>query len=191
MPNGNLHVPFGEWEEADNKTPALLPEGEHVLRIVSVEETKIKQGPNEGTPGLVVWFQPVSGPYSELFVVDRFYTMKSTLWRFAGFLRAAGLKVTQNDMTLPYNKLVGKVVTATLVDGDEFKGARKSEVSGYAPAIKTDPMQGSGLTEETELVGTPVAPERADAILGGIKDGNPSSGFDVEDPWALDNEISL
>lgn len=185
MASENLLIPFSEWDDADKKEAALLPEGDYVLRVVSVETTKIKTGTNEGTPGLVVWFQPVNGPYADSFIVDRFYIMKSTLWRFAAFLRAAGLKVTQNDMSLPYNKLVGRQVTATLVDGDEYKNKRKSEVSGYAPVPRNSAMSGSGLTEETELVPeSNIDTARADTILKGA--------YEVEgDPWALSSDVEL
>lgn len=188
MANDALYVPFGEWDEADKKEAALLPEGEYVVKVISVEVTKIKTGPNEGTPGLIVWYQPVSGPYADKYIVDRFYTMKSTLWRFAGFLRAAGLKVTQNDMSLPYNQLVGRRVTATLKDGKaEGKYSAKSEVSSYAPFVKTDPMTGSGLTEDVVLVDElkpNISAERADTLLA-------DAAYSAENPWALDSDISL
>lgn len=193
MASDNLFIPFGDWDEADKKEAGRLPEGEYTLKVVDVEVTKIKAGPNEGTPGLVVWFKAINAPegLEDTYIVDRFYTMKSTLWRFSGFLRAVGIKVTQNDMSLPYKQLIGRRVTATLKDGEPFKDKIKSEVAQYAPVPKTAPMQGSGLTEETELVGTPLSPERADAILGDVKDGEMVSGYTAEDPWALDNEISL
>jgi len=186
-----LFIPFSEWDEADKKTAALLPEGEYTLKVVSAEIVKIKTGPNEGTPGIEVWFQPTDPAFADQYIVDRFYTMKSTLWRFSGFLRAVGLKVTQNDMSLPVKQLIGKRVTATLKDGDEFKGSRKSEVSAYAPVPKTAPMKGSGLTEDTALVDEEIALKEidtatADAILGGG-----GSGYTVEDPWAMDESISL
>ena len=190
--NDNLYIPFGQWDEADKKEAGLLPAGDYVLKVVDVEVTKIKTGPNEGTPGIVVWYKAVDAPagLEDIYIVDRFYTMKSTLWRFAGFLRAVGLKVTQNDMSLPYKKLLGRKVTATLEDGEPFKNKVKSEVASYAPVPKTAPMQGSGLTEDTSFVEDvatkAVDPAVADAMLNGG-----GSGYTVEDPWAMDESISL
>lgn len=193
MANDNLFIPFGQWDEADKKEAGLLPAGDYVLKVVDVEHTKIKSGPNEGQPGIVVWFKAMDAPagLEDIYIVDRFYTMKSTLWRFAGFLRAVGLKVTQNDMSLPVKQLIGRKVTATLEDGEPFKNKVKSEVAGYAPVPKTAPMKGSGLTEDTALVDEEIALKEidtatADAILGGG-----GSGYTVEDPWAMDESISL
>lgn len=183
--NDRLLVPFSEWDDADRRTAAYLPEGEYKFKVVSTEI--IKTGPNSqtpGTPGLLAWLEVASGPLAGASLPLRVYTGKSTLWKFAEFLRAVKVKVTQNDLSLPTNQLVGRVLMADVRDGDEYKGKPKSEVTNMrvalveAPSLLVDDEDDNPSSDNTDYVEQNISEAKADAILGNADDW--SFGEDVE-----------
>lgn len=200
-----LFIPFGSYDEADRLTASFLPEGEYTVKIKQVETTKIKNGPNAGTPGVVVWFEVVEGDFAGHFQNDRFYVMDSTLWRLAWFLRTVGIKVTKRDMSLPTKQLVGRTLKITTKEGDPYKGNPKSEVSAYNPAAKTatvetetfaadelvDPWESTGFQDKLsnkaveEVKAADLPADRADEILGN------QVRNDYADDWALDSSVTI
>lgn len=118
-------------------TSAHVKEGDYRVKIVQVTPTKVKQGPNEGVPGIVIAMEILDGDFAGQHLVERLYNLQQTAWRHAAFNKAIGLKVAKGQKLNVSNKFYeGKTLIVTAKDGEPFKGNVKSEISAFKPAPK-------------------------------------------------------
>jgi hypothetical protein len=190
-----LFIPFGSYDEAERLTATHVPEGDYLVRIKKVEDTKVKNGPNAGTPGFILWYEVQGGEFAGALLSDRQYVMDSTLWKLSWFLRTVGIKVTKKDMTLPIDQLVGRQLKITVKEGEPYKGNPRNEISAYNPAprsnqaeVETETFAADELPnpwDETEVKAADLPADKADEILGG------AVRSDYADDWALDNSVTI
>lgn len=129
---------YNDFEE--NYVSAHVPEGDYRVKIIQVSPTKVKSGPNEGVPGLILAMEIVDGDFAGQHLVERLYNLSQTAWRHAAFNKAIGLKVAKGQKLQVSNDFyVGKTLVVTAKDGEPYKGNVKSEISAFKPAPKAAP----------------------------------------------------
>jgi hypothetical protein len=191
MAQDSLFIPFGNYDEADRLTVSYVPADEYLVRIKSVDPITVKQGANEGKPGIRVWMEIIEGKYAGSLLVDRFYVIDTALWRFSWFLRTVGIKVTKRDMTLPYKQLAGRTLRVKVVEGEPYEGSPRNEIKAFNPAPKTEsaPAEEFAAADVADSWNEspktePIDPARADTLLSG-------PAYDAEDPWTTSSPVTL
>lgn len=125
-------VDFSNFEE--KKVSAHLPEGKYLVRIADVSLTEIKSGENAGGPMAVYELVVADGPLKGSVLIDRFPLVGKALFRTALLYRALGISIEKKTMTIPFRQLLNRTLVVRVEDGDEYKGAIKSEIREYFPA---------------------------------------------------------
>lgn len=113
----------------------LIPEGECVLEVVSIEE-KLSRNDN---PYLAWKWKVPSGDYKGATVYDNTSLQPQALWRLKGLLEAMGVDVGAGKQGLNFGELTGKTCKVEIAH-EEYQGKKKSRISSFImPDVKSSP----------------------------------------------------
>lgn len=98
-------------------------EGQHVCRILSIEE-KFSQGGNDM---LQCCFEVVKGADKGCRVYENYPLVETALWKLKGMLQAIGMKA-EGKISLDLDKLIGKQLIVEVVY-EEYNGQERARVA--------------------------------------------------------------
>lgn len=104
------------------ETFSRAPEGTHIVKIASVDETTFQSG-NEG---FKVAFELVKGSGKGARVYENFPFQETALWKLKSLLVAIGMKA-DGRVTLDTNKLIGKTLELDVYH-EEYEGKMRARV---------------------------------------------------------------
>ena len=131
-----------------------IPEGDYAFKIMKVVQ---KNGKDSGNPYLNFSLKVTQGDAAGLNkVLPHICTLtKNSLWNLRNLLEATGKTVPAKALKIDLDKLVGLGLAGTVVDGDEYKGRKKSVVATFFPVsdlgkAEDSDSEGDGDEEGTE-----------------------------------------
>lgn len=141
------------------RVSARLTPGEYLVRIEDAETGETKAG----DPKVTLFYTVIGGAFDGSPLIDTLTLTEKALFRVVNVLRAVGLKVEKKKLVIPFKLLLGRTLTVTVADGDEYNGNIKSEIKTYGPAgaagaakvePKADPVVEEALSEIAEEIGS-------------------------------------
>lgn len=141
-----VKIPLDFTNVKDRGSVRVEP-GNYLAKVKSVKKETAK---SSGNPMLVVTFEFLSGPAQGRTIVDRHILTESSLWTLRNLLEAMGFKVPAREMRLDIDTLLNRKVGIVVVDGDEYQGRIKSEVSDYLPPSQVGNVVSGDLEEEDD-----------------------------------------
>lgn len=113
----------------------LLPEGQTKFEVVDITE---EEGQDSGQPYLAVTLEVVEGEDDAgVKAWDNFSLQPQALWKFRGFLDAAGITTEDGEMAIDPDELIGLVVIGDVVH-EQYKEKMKHRIAGYSPVEEED-----------------------------------------------------
>lgn len=100
-------------------------EGEHIIKLVSLEEKTTANGDDM----LTGKFQVVKGNSTGAIIYDNFVLTQKALWKLKLYLESLGVKA-DGKVLLDTEKLKGKVCIA-VVSHEEYNGNEKAKIDTY------------------------------------------------------------
>lgn len=116
-------------------TKKRVKAGDYAMRVTKFEWAEIKKGDNKGDKQMLFTLA-IEGRHGATYP---YYCQLSdnTLWKLRNLLVAAGINVPKKKVKVDPNRLVNKLVGATL-DDTEYDGRDQSEITAVFPASELD-----------------------------------------------------
>lgn len=130
----SLRIPG--MKDVEGKRP-LAPEGEHLVKVVSVEE---REGQN--APYFAWEYEIVGGKHEGAKLWNNTSLAPQALWNLRGTLEALGIEIPDDDMDLDLDDVVGKTCIVT-VEHEKYEGKTQARVVDILPAEDQDDDGGS------------------------------------------------
>lgn len=119
-------IDFTDVKDSSGINPKHMPEGDYLLKIIKIDETFKDEVP--------MWNFHMQLEDSRSAVYPYYCKLQENqLWKLRNLLIAAGFPVPKKRMAVDPEKLIGKLIGATLED-DEYEGKLKSVVAAVFPA---------------------------------------------------------
>lgn len=122
-----------------NSNGQLIPEGEYIVRLDSIDERTGENKYNSGNEGIDFRFSVASGEHEGAQLIHRQVLLDNQLWKYAELLSAFGHNVYGQAVEVDPETLVGEVVGVYVKDGKPFRGKVRSEIQTFAPADAVTP----------------------------------------------------
>lgn len=127
------------------ETYSRAPEGTHIVKIATVEETTFQSG-NEG---FKVAFELTKGTGKGARVYESFPLQETALWKLKALLVAIGMKA-DGRVTLDTDKLIGKILELDVYH-EEYDGRMRARVGELRrPELDDDDLDDIDEIEEDE-----------------------------------------
>lgn len=107
-------------------------EGEHLCKIVTVDEKQSQGGNNM----IVVAFEVIKGEDKSSRVFENYPLVETALWKLKGLLQAIGMKA-DGKVQLDLDKLVGKTCIVN-VTHEEYEGKIRARVESVRKVVVND-----------------------------------------------------